>query len=220
MSALSLDTHALTALVQQALSGQGLTDPASALGALALACGLDVTLLGLSASGTSRVLRAQGQLAGAVPFGAIQSMTITHEGSELDCIESKELAVPEGTLAALLGAGVERDAVETLYWDPRYGRCFRQRIASKLGAFVHLCAEGKIKNPTGFFLKMVRHNWLISRSYDPQHREKRLLELSRRGDEAVRRAAQEQAARRSEPDPEEHARVLSRLRSFRLGITR
>lgn len=169
MSTEALSAH-LAGTIQQALSQHGLSDPASALAALCLACGVDVTLLGLTPSGTTRVAKAAGLMAGTVTFGSIHTLIQEQGPVEVSsiCIEPK---VPDALLEGLVAAGVGADVVTTMYFDEQYGPAFRRRMMSKAPVFLSLCREGRIHNPSGFFVDMIRKNWLLSRNYDPNWRE-------------------------------------------------
>jgi hypothetical protein len=80
------------------------------------------------------------------------------------CIDPQ---LPDDMEEALLAAGVEPDAVNTLYFDIAHGPVFRQRIKGKWRTFCDLVTRGLVQNPTGFFVSAVRKNWMLSSSYVP-----------------------------------------------------
>jgi hypothetical protein len=141
------------------------------LTALCCTLGLDPTLWPLSATTTGRVLTSMGRQAGlreaAAGCGAIRTFSptaFTAVPAVAVCIDPH---LPEDMEGALLAAGVEPDAVNTLDFDVAHGPVFRQRIKGKWRTFCDLVTRGLVQNPTGFFVSPVRKNWMLSSSYVP-----------------------------------------------------
>ena len=170
MPQLILETDQLHALIGKALEAQSGV-AVDALAALCCTLGLDPTLWPLSATTTGRVLTSMGRQAGlreaAAGCGAIQIFSTTALPAVPAVPICLDPQVPEDMEGALLAAGVEADAVNTLYFDPSHGPVFRQRIKGKWRTFCDLVTRGLVRNPTGFFVSAVRRNWMLSSSYVP-----------------------------------------------------
>ena len=168
MPTMQIDTDQLSALFSSTLTTGTAVD---ALAALCCTLGLDPTLWPLSATTTGRVLTSMGRQSGlreaATGCGAIQIFTTT----ALPAVPAVPICIdphlPEDMEGALLAAGVEPDAVNTLYFDAAHGPVFRQRIKGKWKTFCDLVTQGLVQNPTGFFISAVRKNWMLSSSYVP-----------------------------------------------------
>lgn len=168
--------------------------------------GLDPTLFGLNATTVGKVLSAMGLLkivpespapssppsTATASSESIQSSSKTEDAvSVVNCIESL-LEVPAIIREALEAVGVETDLLTSLYFDPKWGPEYRQRIRSKYTTFVYLVSSGKIRNPNGYFRDMVRKGWPVSRSYDPNWK-------AVKRETAAVQGAVENAAMRAEP---------------------
>lgn len=199
---LMVDSAALQAVLVNELAARGEQGKDAVLASLCIALGLDLSLWPIAASSAGKVFATIGRLTGQGlnaegirGTGAIQHMTETESlpaGPVVSCIASvPELSVPPEIEAALIEAGVEPDAVSSLYFHPASGRHFRQRIRSKWRAFTDLCRRGLIQNPTGFWLQAVRENWMLSSSYQPGKRKEQPTPEAQVA--AARQAAAEQA---------------------------
>ncbi len=166
---LTVDTDQLSNLLSHALLGHGTS--VDALTALCGALGLDPTLWPLSATTAGRVLRSMGRQNGlreeALTCGSIQLSTLTAVPAVQAVPNSFEPQVTPDLEAALTAAGVEADAISSLYFDEVHGQVFRQRIRSKARTFCALATRGLVREPTAFFIAAVRRNWLLSSTYEP-----------------------------------------------------
>ena len=169
MPTLTIDTDRLSALLAQALLGHGTA--VDGLAALCGTLGLDPTLWPLSTTTAGRVLRSMGRQFGlheeALTCGAIHSNTLTAVTAVQAVPYGIEPQVTPDLEAALTAAGVELDAINSLYFDSVHGQTFRQRIRSKAMTFCALVSKGLVREPTAFFVAAVRRNWMLSASYEP-----------------------------------------------------
>ena len=169
MPTLTVDTDQLSNLLSHTLLGHGTS--VDALAALCGTLGLDPTLWPLSATTAGRVLRSMGRQSGlreeALTCGSIHSTTLTAVPSVPAVAYGIEPQVTPELEAALTAAGVEPDAINSLYFDEVRGQVFRQRIRSKAMTFCALVSKGLVREPTAFFVAAVRRNWMLSASYEP-----------------------------------------------------
>jgi len=85
------------------------------------------------------------------------------------------------------------------------------RMRDKWRTFVKLAGEGKLRNPSGYFRRMIERNWYVSADYDPEFRLKQVAAKAER----ARRDAERAAAGEEVLTPAEEA-VVARRREAEL----
>ena len=177
MSGITSPNEALYGLFSHAMDATGDRNLYGLVACLMQHLGLDVTRFGINATSTRKTLAALSRLA---PTGLVVAPPPVVEGTGDDVVAGAQMQyrvrlsaalaassaaseVPRDMLDALMSAGVDPSVVSGMYFEEgARGQAFRVRMRDKWRTFVKLAGEGKLRNPSGYFRRMIERNWYVS----------------------------------------------------------